>query len=417
MNQLTSSSTSLNKLKTVFLLGLTCNLTTFAGCTAVWIILAKNEWVSGFWQTLFTVMFFAPVFMGDAINHYTLGRIRIEQLNGWDDVQITPAGRESVTRFYRFFRILSILPAYLLAASIVAGFGTQPEIVIQLKTVFLLAFALNFFRSTMFLKNYIAPRLPSYGGRPLAIRSFITGGIFALWFVYFFNIPAQAMSKMGILGNGMLFFFLNGLMNPLPTKYSLLRPGKIASKAAFFTIEVLTDEQLSIQPMVGEIEAVASQMSELKMKLTGNIRMPLLELPLFQAWGKIFMDEKNQTMAMILGTEVKNSTHITILSPTTDGWHISTNFGAPKARFPQNFIYRSYDKSELPAKLLKSHADNLPACDKTFENPPWSQLESAIKSIIKHLETEAMRNKKSDTIVPAKPAASTEPCIQTQENK
>lgn len=395
MNQLTSSSTSLDKLKTVFLLGLTCNLTTFAGCTAVWIILAKNEWISGFWQTLFTVMSFAPVFMGDAINHYTMGRIRIEQLNGWDDVQITSVGRASVTRFYRFFRILSILPAYLLAAAIAAGFGAQTEVVIQLKTVFLLAFALNFFRSTMFLQSYIAPRLPSYGGRTLAIRSFLIAGVFALWFVYFFNQPAQAMSKLGIFGHGMLFFFLNGAMNPLPTRYSLFRPGKPASKAAFFTIEVLSNEQFSALPMSGEIEAAALKLPERHFKPLGNIRMPLLELPLFQAWGKVFLDEAQKTMVMLLATEVKNSTHTTILSPATDGWHISTNFGAPQARFPEKFVYRSHDKSETLDKLLKEHADKLPAGDKTFAEPPWSQLESVIKSIIRHLETEAGRSRAS----------------------
>lgn len=393
MNQLTSSSTSLNKLKTVFLLGLTCNLTTFAGCTATWIILAKNEWISGFWQTLFTVISFAPVFMGDAINHYTMGRIRIEQLNGWDDVQITPDGRKSVTKFYRFFRILSILPAYLLAAVIIAGFGASPETVYQLKTVFLVAFSLNFFRSTMFLQNYIAPRLPSYGGKTLAIRSFIIASIFAAWFVYFFNLPAEAMSKAGIFGTGILFFLLNGAMNPLPTRYSLLRPGKPTSRAAFFTIEVLSNEQLQEQPQAVLIEQLSKELESLKMEKIGNIRMPLLELPLFQAWGKALIDRENSILALVLATEVKQDIHITLLSPTEKGWRITTNFGAPQAKFPEQISYNPHDRTLTMPQLIKVHSDKMGADGRTFDNPPWSQLESMIKLIIRHLETEAGRGK------------------------
>jgi len=400
MNQLTPSSTSLNKLKTVFLLGLTCNLTTFAGCTAVWIILAKNEWISGFWQTLLTVMSFAPVFMGDAINHYTMGRIRIEQLHGWDDVQITPEGRKSVTSFYRFFRVISILPAYLLAAVIVAGFGAAAETVHQLKTVFLLAFSLNFFRSTMFLQSYIAPRLPSYGGRTLAIRSFIIASIFAAWFVYFFNLPAEPMSKIGILSTGMLFFLLNGAMNPLPTRYSLLRPGKPTSRAAFFTIEVLTDEQLKQQPQVGLIEQMGTEAESLKFEKIGNIRMPLLELPLFQAWGKAFVDRNNQTLALVLATEVKKDIHFTLLSPSDQGWQITTNFGAPQAKFPETIKYNAHDRTATLPQLIKAHSEKNAASGKTLDNPPWSQLESMIKLIIRHLETEAGRGKNTAAIHP-----------------
>ena len=123
MNVTTSSSTGLDKLKAVFFLGLSCNLTTFTVCAITWIVMAKNGWVSGIWQTALTVLAFIPVFMADAIDNYVLGRIRLEHEKGWDDVQISVHGRQKVARYYQFFRILSIIPAYLLAAVMIASYS------------------------------------------------------------------------------------------------------------------------------------------------------------------------------------------------------------------------------------------------------------------------------------------------------
>lgn len=414
MNKLTSNPTSLDKLKTVFLLGLTCNLTTFAGCSLIWIILVKNDWISGFWETLFTVMAFAPIFMGDAINNYTLGRIRIEQQNGWDDVQISVSGREKVARYYKQYRLLSILPAYLLAAAVAAKFGADQATIQLLKTAFFAAFVINFLRATHFLQCFIAPRLPGYGGRTLVIRSFLTAAVFSSWFVYFWFHGPLPMSKLAIFGSGMLYFFINAVLNPLPTRFSLLRPGKPHSKAAFFTIEILNDEQLHAIPGTEKIDPQSiKSLGENGLAFLGNLRMPLIELPLFQAWGSAMVSADGKTLLLLLASEVKKGLHHTLVSVCGNKYVITTDFGAGQAKLPAEVMYKPCEKGTSVKDLLACHNSMI---DDNFEQiapQAWPRLESLVKSVIRFLENETTQRRQAQATAAS---INTNPAVEKHDN-
>lgn len=396
MNQITSNPTSFDKLKTVFFLGLTCNFTTFIGCAAIWIVLSRNEWVNGLIETILVVFAFAPAFMADAVNNYTLGRIRLEQEKGWDDVQISVRGREKVAHFYKFYRALSILPAYLLAAAMLATYGTDLLLVQHLKLGFLLAFMLNFSRSTFLLQKYIAPRLPGYGGRRLMIRTLVISTTFALWYLWFWSQPAGMMSKLAILGNGLFYFFLAGVLHPLPTRFSLLRPGKPASRAAFFGIEILSDEQLQAIPG-GTIfnEALRQPLVEAGFSFLGNIRMPLIELPLFQAWGVAMISSDGRTLGLLLDTEVKKGPHRSLISSSNGRFVITTDFGTGQAKFPAEVCYKLVERGLNKVEMLKLHNGRLNSEFEQLNILAWQRLEELVKKILRFLESETIERRRA----------------------
>ncbi len=392
MNATTSGSTGLDKLKAVFFLGLTCNLTTFAGCAVTWVILAKNEWVSGIWQTAITVMSFIPVFMADAINNYTLGRIKLENQRGWDDVQISVQGRQKIARYYPFFRILSIIPAYLLAALMISSFAGDANTFKTLKIAFAVAFVIQFYRSHWLLKRHVATRLPSFGGRKLTGRSLIIASIFSLWYIYLWNLPAQPLSLSQIFASGMLYFILSAAQNPLPTRYSLVRPGRPTARGNFFKVEILDDEQLASLPGAAEInDELCQPFTAAKFTNLANIRMPLIELPLFQAWGQILLAEDKKTMLLLLACETHKSVHRCLLSHLADKYVLSTDFGAQQAKFPATIEYRLHERTLPGEKLLQDHLKQINTDAKEFSEQPWQHLEAIIKSVIAFLESENIR--------------------------
>lgn len=396
MNQLTSNPTSFDKLKTVFFLGLTCNFTTFFGCAAVWIALARNEWVSGLIETALIVFSFAPVFMGDAVSSYTLGRIKLEAEKGWDDVQISVRGREKVAKFYRFYRALSILPAYLLAASIVATWGGDALLVQRLKIAFLVACALNFARSAHLLQRFIAPRLPGYGGRRLVWRMLIISGIFTAWYLWFYNLPHQAMSKLAIIASGVLYFIISGVLHPLPTRFSLLRPGRPASRVAFFSVELLSDEQLQAIPGSGIFtEALRQPLCEAGFRFLANIRMPLIELPLFQSWGVAMISADGRTLGLLLDTEVKKGPYRCLISVGGGRFVITTDFGSGQAKFPAAVCYKLVERSLNKAEMLKLHHARTGGDFEQLNSVAWQRLEELVKTILRYLESETAERRRN----------------------
>ncbi|NCB37741.1 MAG: hypothetical protein EOM80_03140 [Erysipelotrichia bacterium] len=398
MNQLTSKPASFDKLKAVFFLGLTCNFTTFIGCCIIWITISRNEWQSGILETALVVMSFIPVFMADAINNYTLGRIRLEHEKNWDDVQISVKGREKIARYYKFYRALSVLPAYLLAAAMLATFGYPETTVYYLKIAFFFAFVLNFLRSIFFLQRFIAPRLPSYGGKRLTIKAFLTATVFSLWFIYFISLPHAAMSKTIIFSSGLLYFLLAAVLHPLPTRFSLLRPGRSASKAAFFSIEILSEEQLLSMPGAEKINGQLYQdLSDRGFTFLAHIRMPLIELPLFQSWGTALLSADGKVLAMLLDSEIKKGIHRTLLSYDNDKFVITTDFGSPQAKFPAQVHYKIIEKSKTNADMIELHTAMI---DGNFENlsvKAWNCLEKLIHNILRFLESETAERKRSST--------------------
>jgi hypothetical protein len=373
------------------MLGLTSNFTTLAGLVLVWIYLSRGQWVEGFLETALTVLAFTPIFMGDAVDHYCLGRVRLEHLKGWDDIQITAKGRAQVAYNYHIFRVASIIPAYLLAAVYVGGFSAPAETVLKLKLAFLAAFILHFSRTTWFLQNCVAPRLPSYGGTRLAWRNLLAGLAFVAWFSYFWNKTDFPASKLSILGSGIFYFLLNGFLHPLPTRYSLLRPGKPSRREAFFSAEVLDDNQLAALKNYDEITAVSDKCrTELGFQKIANLRLPLLELPLFQAWGRVLSSEDGRIAMLLLDSEVGRGVHRSLISFRDDEIFITTDFGSPQAKFPDSVKYQNYEKNLSASELLQQHSRLI--SEARVDNVKASicpKLENFVKNMIKFLETDA----------------------------
>lgn len=398
MNATTSGSTGLDKLKAVFFLGLNCNLTTFAGCAVTWIVMSRNGWVSGIWQTAITVLAFVPIFMADAINNYTLGRIKLEYDKGWDDVQISVQGRQKIARYYQFFRFLSIIPAYLLAAVMIISYSSQPQITQHLKLAFLIAFSANFYRSYWLLKRHIATRLPSFGGRRLTGRTLIIASIFILCFIYLWNLPAQPFSPGQIVAFGLIYFLICATMHPLPTRYSLTRPGRPIARGNFFKVEVIDDEQLNSLPGAAEIaDSLEKPFIEAGFSHLANIRMPLLELPLFQAWGKILLAEDQKTLLLLLACEPHKGVHRCLLSQQKENYLVTTDFGAQQARFPQKVSYQLVDRKVTATEILSLHQHRIGEEAKEFNDQPWPHLENIIESVVSFLETENAKLRASTT--------------------
>ncbi len=392
MNLTTPSSTGLDKLKAVFFLGLSCNLTTFTGCAITWIVMAKNGWIEGIWQTALTVLAFIPVFMADAIDNYTLGRIRLEHDKGWDDVQISVHGRRKVAHYYQFFRFLSIIPAYLLAATMIVSYSDQPHTAQTFKIAFLVAFAAQFYRSYWLLKRHIATRLPSFGGRRLTGRTLIIASIFTLWFSYFWNLPAQPYSLGQIAGSGLLYFLIAAVLHPLPTRYSLTRPGRPIARGNFFKIEVIDNEQLNSLPGAAGIDDTMRQpFTTASFRHLANLRMPLLELPLFQAWGQALMAEDGRSLLLLLACEPHKGIHRSLISHAAGKYFVTTDFGAQQARFPESIEYLLIDRRTSGDEMLRLHSCRIAETAVTLSDPPWNHLETIINSVIAFLETENAR--------------------------
>jgi hypothetical protein len=398
MQQGTSSNQAVERLKSVFMLGLSSNLTTFVGLLLIWIIAARQELVTGFFNTLLTVLAFTPVFMADAINHYCLGRIRLEHLKGWDDIQITPESRVLTAHHYQLFRMASIIPSYLLAATILSGLGLgSAETDLYIRMAFLAAFVLHFGRATWFLHRCVAPRLPGYGGRRLFWRTLISASVFIGWFIWFSAKLPQLPEKTVTYSAGFTFicgifyFFLNAFMHPLPTRYSLLRPGKVTRREVFFAVEILDDEQFKAMKNTGAIEAaVTDSNKELNFTKIANIRMPLLELPLFQAWGSIFVGSDGKVALLVLDTEVDRGVHRCLVSFTEDQTFITTDFGAPQAKFPTSVVYSNLDRKSSASAMMQQHLQKIDGQQVVdIRNSICLKLEHFVKSMIKFLEKDA----------------------------
>jgi hypothetical protein len=404
MKQDASGNRAVDRIKSVFMLGISSNFTTLVGLVLIWILLVRSQAVEGAFATLIAVLAFTPVFMADAINHYCLGRIRLEHYKGWNDIQTTPEGRTKTAHNYFFYRAVSIIPAYLLAASFFASFTASNEVVLKLKLAFLSAFILHFARATWFLQAYIAPKLSNFGGKKLAIRTFVAASTFLMWFIWYWS-PSQTLSdgsysNTAIFFSGVFYFFLNSFLHPLPARYSLLRKGKTVKSKAFFKVERLEDKQLNSLGNAQEIIEVSEKAQEqLGFDFLTNLRMPLIELPLFQCWGKAFSGPDGCIVLFFLDSEVKRGVHRSLISMSQNNIYITTDFGSPQAKFPENVNYRNFERDIDARELLKIHRDlikDVKCYDirETIEN----RLEEFIKNMIRFLENKAAVSRNKDKI-------------------
>lgn len=216
----TSSSAPLAKIQSIIFLGLGCNSTTLIGCVAVWIALSKIGVIqNGIIESALLVLSFAPIFMADAISNYVLGRIRLEYEKDWDDVLITEKARETTAKFYKVYRALSIVPAYLLAAVFVAAQANNAQIYNYLLIAFIVAFAFQYVRTVSFIHFAIAPVKENFGGTSLVKRALMCFGVFC--FIVWSIKSCMYYPKSTIFWTGMIYFALAAILQPLPTQFSI----------------------------------------------------------------------------------------------------------------------------------------------------------------------------------------------------
>ena len=221
MQSQTSDNSGFNKLKSILFLGLSCNQTTIFGSILVWIFLSRNE-LSSFWNNIQIVLCVLPFFMGDAVNNYVLGRIKLEQQNGWDDIKITDSIKSFIAKYYNLYRAISIITSYGLAVIMVLIMIAEKRpdwLVYTTASTALIHFILA---STTIIRG-IAPVIPQYKKQGLIYRAIIIAAAIAIWFYFFKSYPTENLSYFFIFTTGVLYFVICGMMHPLPAKGSLLQ--------------------------------------------------------------------------------------------------------------------------------------------------------------------------------------------------
>jgi hypothetical protein len=403
MKQNDSNLTRFDKFKTIFYLGLSCNFTSIVGCVAVWVALTKLEYSSSIFATVLLALCFVPIFMADAVNNYTLARIKLEQEKGWDDIQITPESRVNVHKGYKIYRAFSILPSYALAAVFVASYSSSasanlPKIMPSLKLLCLVLFVLCFTRAMTFLKQGIIPRIPSFGGKSFINRMLAVSIIFSFWFIYFWQWNTYPATKSYILFSGFLYFILSGIIHPLPTRFSLLSRGK-PSCQSFLTIELITQEQLDNLSKEKIAEKVAADPTLTEgFQFLRYFKMPLIELPLFHMWGLAFLNESKNILAIFFENEVKPGISCALISSLNNNYTITTNFHADGVSFPGTIFYERMNEDLKFSEMLKFHFNRINEGSEDISKTAWNHLESIFKQIIEFLKVGSVCYKKTTKI-------------------
>ena len=221
MQSQTSDNSGLNKLKTIFFLGLCCNRTTIIGCILVWMFLSRNE-LSYFWNNIKMVFSVLPFFMGDAVNNYVLGRIKLESDNNWDDICMTSTHKSFIAKLYKLYRAVSIVSAYGIVA-IMIYIMTVHQVPQWLLYTVATAAALHFFMALHNIIKGIAPVIPHYKVKGLIYRGLFIVLAISIWVFILLNSPTNNISLLFVFTSGILYFVICGVMHPLPAKGSLFQ--------------------------------------------------------------------------------------------------------------------------------------------------------------------------------------------------
>lgn len=392
MQQVTSDDSTIDKLKSVFFLGITCNFTTVAGLVIAWILMVRNNWVHGFWQTLFAVIAFTPVFMADAINNYTLGRIRLEKQKNWEDIRITPEGRSKVAFGYLFYRVISLMATYSIAAVMLLTKGADLSLSYWFRIVFLVAFAVHFIRAGSLLKNYMGPLFPPYSGRSFIRRSLMILAVFAGLYYYLW-LNSAALSNWQILAIGFVYFFINAFMHPLPSKFSLLRPQRKRFSAAMLKVDAISLEELEKLPGgLAVVEATNSFLKGDDFALIDYVRMPLIELPIFQTIGSGLRAKDGKSLLFFLYSEVKPGLYRVLISATVDNYFVTTDFGSPQALFPDSVVYTTLSRDAQSSEFFAKHAETISETECIKADQPWELIERLVRLVTGYLDVESRKS-------------------------
>ena len=372
MNALLPPPKSGEKLKAIFALGIGSNFFTLTGGAISMIVLGKTGWVDSFFDQVWFSFCLAPTFMGDAVNSYVLGRIRLEKMKGWDDVQILPEGRESLLRLHRFWRTLSFISATLLGLILLTSLSPDPSAGRALCPLFLVVFTAHAARCMLTIQTCFAPVVPMFGGSWVIRRAAVTGAIFGGWLLWLWTRTPGPLSGLGFLLHGTVYFLMCAFLQPLPSKFSVIQP------------QTNSVHDMCASPLENGLENPAERVAVANVSAwwkadggftsVGFFHMPLIELPLFQSYGEALRSPDGKILALILLTEVKPRIHRTLVSMVDDGAYITTDFGAPDAHFPEGFHYQTIASTETDPAFLNKHAERVPANLDPIDSPPWDAL-------------------------------------------
>jgi len=378
-----------DKIKATFALGVGSNFSTMGGLLAAWVLLSRTGWIEGFWSQVFHAFLVAPVFMGDAINAYALGRIQLDTRNGWDDIQITDEGRQTLARLHLFWRGLSFATAASLAGMLLVSYAPVPAEYAWTKSLFPALLFLHSSRCLYTIQAYISPRMPSFGGTSLIRRAGFAYGIGIVWVGWLLMRQQGPESWWGLLFHGIVFFMVMGWLQPLPSKFSVFRPSGSRRNLPKLVVEPLRGS-VNEPAISGDVRSEAGRwQSEQGFAVISDVRMPLLEMPLFEATGTALAASDASALLLILQSEVRGRLHRTLVSWIDGKAVVTTDFGSTTARFPAGITYFAREAGERPAVFLTAHKEAFPAgAIQSVPQPPWAALQAMVEAMVVFLHRE-----------------------------
>jgi hypothetical protein len=382
----------LEKLKLTFALGMGANVPAITGVVLCWVILAKLGWADQHGVSpVVTAFCLAPLFLADAVDHYVLNRVRVDVAKGWEDIQMTGAGKNSLCTYYGVWRSLSFLSAASLAAVLLATLSPDPSALRHLTWLFAVCFLLLMARWQFVVWAFITPVVPSFAGASFTRRLVLLTAAGTAMIIWLLARPEAVLSRLGMVACGTLYLALCGILHPLPSKYSIFQPGRQGRPRILTAIEPIEPDSPALSPTI-DLEA-RPWIEEHGFHLVGALQMPLLELPLFVAQGKAYLDAGRHELLLVLQSEVRGRVHRSLLSWNSDGTlDFTTDFGAPDARFPEHTRYRTLPHETAAGAFLTAHrsirgpADSSPLL--ALPEPPWENVQHEVELMIRFLHRE-----------------------------
>ena len=158
--------------------------------------------------------------MGDAINCYVLGRIRLEHQNGWDDICMTNEYKAHIAKFYKLYRAISVFTAYGFAYILLCAMQTKEALEFILPTA--IAGCIHFLLALRMIVKGLAPIIPQYKKRGLIFRVCFVFTVPAIWWFFMNNYIGNEAELYLTFTTSILYFIMCGMMHPLPTRSTLL---------------------------------------------------------------------------------------------------------------------------------------------------------------------------------------------------
>ena len=163
-----------------------------------------------------------PFFMGDAVNNYVLGRIKLESDNNWNDICMTSTHKTFIAKLYKLYRAVSIVSAYGIVA-IMIYIMTVHQVPDWLLYTVATAAAIHFFMAIHSIIKGIAPVIPHYKMKGLIYRGVFIVLAISIWVFILLNSRTDNISHLFVFTSGILYFVICGVMHPLPAKGSLFQ--------------------------------------------------------------------------------------------------------------------------------------------------------------------------------------------------